>query len=40
MWVCVCVWVCVRVHAHALRVLSMDKILLFTNTLIIISSRK
>ena len=33
---CVCVCVCVRARARALRIVSMDKILHFINTLIII----
>ena len=35
--VCVCVCVCVCVHAYAPRIVSMDKILCFTNSLIIIN---
>ena len=34
--VCVCVRACVRARARALRIVSMDKILRFINTLIII----
>ena len=34
--VCACVRACVSMHAHMLRIASMDKILLITNTLIII----
>ena len=34
--VCVCVCVCVCVHVHVLRIVSMDKILCFIYTLIII----
>ena len=35
---CVCVCVCahVRTHVYALRIVSMDKIVCFTNSLIII----
>ena len=32
---CVCVCACMCVHVYALRIVSMDKILHFTNTLII-----
>ena len=35
--VCVCVCACARACARALRIVSMDKILRFTNTLIIIN---
>ena len=31
--VCVCVRACVRVRVYVLRIVSMDKILRFTNTL-------
>ena len=34
--VCVCVCACVRVRARTLRIVSVDKIVRFTNTLIII----
>ena len=34
--VCVCVFVCARAHMYTLRIVSMDKILRFTNTSIII----
>ena len=33
--VCVCVCVCVHAHVYVLRIVSMDKILCFTNTFII-----